>query len=165
MSRTKNQSAINTKLANAKIENNQQLSADEIAVLQESAQTRQLAFCEAFKNASQKRKDISVTKVSSKNNLTARTEQKATIEICRKESFTAIYTCRCSDVKERNAILKQFKNTDTIKTCNTKKYLDSKETRIELIINSNKVDKAFIDLIVKTANELKQSRTELKKAK
>lgn len=163
MSKAKN--TITTKEANAKIENSQQLTKEEIAQLQESAQTRQLAFCDAFKQSAQKRNDVTVTKVSSKNNLSIKTEQKAVVEICRKEKFTAIYTCRCTDTKERDRLLKAFKDNANIHTCNTAKYLNSKETRIELIIESNTVNKQFIDLIVKTANDLKQSRTELKKAK
>ena len=166
MRNTKNSTkAISTKEANAKIENNQQLTKEEIAQLQESAQTRQLAFVDAFKQSAQKRNDVTVTKVSSKNNLSIKTKNSAVAEICRKEKYTAIYTCRCTDTKERNAILKAFKNTDAIKTCNTKKYLDSKETRIELIVESNTVNKAFLDLIIKTCDSLREQRQTMKKAK
>ena len=108
---------------------------------------------------------MTVTKVSSKNNITVKTKNSAVAEICRKEKFTVIYTCRCTDTKERDAILRAFKDLDTIHTCNTKKYLDSKETRIELIVESNAVNKAFLDLIVKTCDSLKEQRQKMRKAK
>jgi predicted transcriptional regulator len=156
--------AISTKQANKKIENAEKLTKEEVAQLQQTAQDRQLEFCDSFKKATEKRKDITVTKVSSKNNITIRTAS-AVAEICRKEKFTAIYTCRCTDTKERDKLLKSFKDTELLKTCKTKKYLDSKETRIELILESNTVDKKYLDLIVETVEQLKAQRNELKKAK
>jgi hypothetical protein len=161
---TNKTTAITTKQANKKIENAEKLTQEEIKQLQETAQDRQLAFCDSFKKATEKRKDITVSKISSKNNITIRTAH-AVAEICRKEKFTAIYTCRCTDTKERNAILKAFKDSELLKTCKTKRYLDSEEKRIELILEANTADKKYIDLIVETVEQLKAQRNELKKAK
>lgn len=157
--------AISTKQANKKIENAEQLTKEEVAQLQQTAQDRQLKFVSDFKKATEKRNDITVSKVSAKNNITIRTAH-ATAEICRKEKFTAIYTCRCTDTKERDKLLKSFKETELLKTCKSKKYLDSMtETRVELILESNTVDKKYLDLIVNTVEQLKAQRNELKKAK
>jgi len=151
--------------ANKKIENSEKLTEKEVEALQTTAQDRQLAFCDSFKKALAKRKDVDLKKVSSKNNCTIKTADNVTAEICRKERYTAIYTVRCTDKTERDKLLKSFKDSKELHTCTTKKYLDSKETRIELILESNEVNKAFIDNIVTACNELAKTRKAMKKAK
>ena len=162
MSNTKN--TKNTLTTTAQSENAivKNLTKEEIEKAQETAQTRILAFDDAFKKAVEKRDDIKITKVTTKNNLNIKTKN-TSAEICRKEKFTVVYTCRCTDKKERDTILKAFADTKEIHTCKTAKYLDSKETRIELIIESNEVNKKFIDDIVNVCESLKEQRTALKK--
>lgn len=162
MSNTKNTSVTKSTVANSENAIVKNLTREEIAKAQETAQTRILEFDDAFKKATEKRDDITVTKVTTKNNLNIKTKN-ASAEICRKEKFTVIYTCRCTDLNERDKILKSFNDTKDIHTCKTSKYLDSKETRIELIIESNKVDKKFIDSIVNACESLKAQRVALKK--
>lgn len=162
MKNTKNTEVSKSTVANSENAIVKNLTKEEVAKAQETAQTRILAFDDAFKKATAKRDDITVTKVTTKNNLNIKTKT-ASAEICRKEKFTVVYTCRCTDKKERDTILKAFKDTKEIHTCKTAKYLDSKETRIELIIESNKVDKNFIDTIVNTCESLKEARNNFKK--
>lgn len=142
---------------------NESFTEEELALLQEDAQQRSAKFVEAFKTATAKRKDVVVTSASSDNNLTIHTANKATAEVCRKDKYTVVYTCRCTDTKERDAILKLFKDTEDIHTCKTAKYLTSNEKRIEIIFADNKVSKAFIDSIVATCNSIKASRDNYKK--
>lgn len=154
-----------TQAANKKIANSEKLTKKEVEALQTTAQDRQLEFCDSLKKALERRNDVDLKKVSSKNNCTIKTADNVTAEICRKERYTAIYTVRCTDTAERDKLLKSFKDSKELHTCSTKKYLDSKETRIELILESNEVNKAFIDTIVTACNELAKSRKAMKKAK
>lgn len=142
---------------------NERFTEAELADLQDDAQKRTTKFVDAFKTATTKRKDVAVTSVSSDNNFTIHTANKATAEVCRKDKYTVVYTCRCTDTKERDAILKLFKDTENIHKCKTSKYLTSNEKRIEIIFDDNKVTKAFIDSIVTTCDSIKATRDNYKK--
>lgn len=167
MSTTKNTTKKTTKVTIKKdAENritNERFTDAELADLQDDAQKRTTRFVTAFKTAVAKRKDVTVTTVKSDNNFTIHTANKATAEVCRKEKYTVVYTCRCTDTKERDAILKLFKDTEDIHACKTTKYLTSNEKRIEIIFDNNKVSQAFINSIVTTCDSIKASRDNYKK--
>lgn len=163
MSTTKNTTKVTIKKDAENRITNERFTEAELADLQDDAQKRTTKFVDAFKSATAKRKDVAVTSTTSDNNLNIHTANKATAEVCRKEKYTVVYTCRCTDTKERDAILKLFKDTEDIHKCKTKQYLTSKEKRIEIIFDNNKVTKAFIDSIVTTCDSIKASRDEYKK--
>ena len=127
------------------------LTKAEIAKAQETAQDRQLAFVDAMK------KQKCFNSVNAKNEVTIKTDSKATALVCRKEKFTAIYTCKCTDKAERDKVLATFKNTDYVHTCNSDKYLASKETRIQLIIEDNTVTSDYIKILVDSVDAIKKA--------
>lgn len=163
MSTTKKTTTVTIKKDAENRITNERFTEAELADLQDDAQKRTTKFVDAFKTATAKRKDVAVTSVSSDNNFTIHTVNKAVAEVCRKDKYTVVYTCRCTDTKERDAILKLFKDTEAIHTCKTAKYLTSNEKRIEIIFDNNKVSKAFIDSIVSTCDSIKASRDNYKK--
>ena len=137
------------------------LTKEEVAKAQETAQTRLLAFDKSFIEQAEKRTDIIVKTTTSKNNMRAKVTKdnvSASVEICRKENYIVCYTVACKDVKERKALCNKIDKL--VKVCKTTTYVDSAECRIEFIIESTDVD---VDTIVNSVVAIKKAQLEMRK--
>lgn len=143
------------------------LTKKDVEILQESAETRNHSFTQSFIELANKSNEMLVTKTTNRDiyfKIDSRTSH-----ISRKEKYIVLYT---TSSKYRNELLKRFKDTKTIKTCKTAKYLDSKESNLEIIfedVNTVEASEAFIKSLINTVKKAQKLKAdyekELKEAK
>lgn len=146
---------------------NESFTEEELALLQEDAQTRILAFDDALEKLLAKT-DYKVTKKNKKNEVTV-SHNALNIKLCYKDKKVACYAYVSSN-ELRNECLKRFKYTDTLQKVNNTKYLASTVNKeFQVTMSYNTADKQLKTLIsdLFTAYEacLTESKKALKKAK
>lgn len=152
------------KSTNAKIANAENLTSDEVAKLQETATDRYKSFADSFKELANKNDDIEYIRDSNRD--TYFKIDKLESHISRKEHKIVLYTTTCRDIEERNAVLAKFKDTKSVKKCDRKQYIDSKEKRCEIIftdVDTIQCQCDFINTLIKTVRHCQKLREEFRK--
>lgn len=152
------------KSTNAKIANDEKLTSDEVAKLQETATDRYKSFSDSFKELALKNDNIEYIKDSNRD--TYFKIDSFLSHISRKEHKIVLYTTTCKDIEERNKVLEKFKDTKSVKKCDRKQYIDSKEKRCEIIftdVNTIQCEESFINTLIKTVRHCQKLREEFRK--
>ena len=152
------------KSTNAKIANAENLSKEEVAKLQETATDRYKSFSDSFRELANKNDNIEYIKDSNRD--TYFKIDSFLSHISRKEHKIVLYTTTCKDIEERNRILEKFKDTKSVKKCDRKQYIDSKEKRCEIIftdVNTIQCEESFINSLIKTVRHCQKLREEFRK--
>ena len=147
------------KSTNAKIANSENLTSEEVAKLQESATDRYKSFSDSFRELANKNSSIEYKKDTNRD--TYFKIDNCTSHISRKEKYIVLYTTSCSNIDMRNNLLNKFKNTKNIYTCQTTKYINSKETQLEIIfdnVNTIQCEESFINTLIKTVRQCQKLR-------
>lgn len=152
------------KSTNAKIANSENLTSDEVQALQETATDRYKSFSDSFRELVSKNDDIKYIRDSNRDTYFKIDEFES--HISRKEHKIVLYTTTCRDIEERNAVLAKFKDTKSVKKCDRKQYIDSKEKRCEIIftdVNTIQCEESFINTLIKTVRHCQKLREEFRK--
>lgn len=152
------------KTTNKKIENAEKLTQAEVQALQETATDRYKSFADSFKELANKNDDIEYIRDSNRD--TYFKIDKLESHISRKEHKIVLYTTTCRDTEERNKVLSKFKDTKSVKKCDRKQYIDSKEKRCEIIftdVNTIQCEESFINTLIKTVRHCQKLREEFRK--
>lgn len=152
------------KSTNAKIANAENLTSDEVAKLQETATDRYKNFSDSFRELANKNDCIEYVRDSNRD--TYFKIDSFLSHISRKEHKIVLYTTTCRDIEERNKILSKFKDTKSVKKCDRKQYIDSKEKRCEIIftdVNTIQCEESFINTLIKTVRHCQKLREEFRK--
>ena len=152
------------KSTNAKIANSENLTSEEVAKLQETATDRYKSFSDSFRELANKNSSIEYKKDTNRD--TYFKIDNCTSHISRKEKYIVLYTTSCSNIDMRNNLLNKFKNTKNIYTCQTTKYINSKETQLEIIfdnVNTIQCEESFINTLIKTVRQCQKLREEFRK--
>ena len=160
--RTANTNVTTAQSTNAIVKN---LSKEEIAKSQESAVTRYASFSDSFKAIASKHSELEYLRDTNRD--TYFKIDKYTSHISRKEKYIVLYTTACKTKEERDALLAQFKDTKAIHTCNTAKYLNSKENQLEIIfeaVDTVKCDEVFVKKLIDTVKKCQKMREDARKA-
>lgn len=152
------------KSTNTKISNNESLTSEEVAKLQETATDRYKSFADSFRELASKNDNIEYIRDSNRD--TYFKIDKLESHISRKEHKIVLYTTTCRDIEERNKVLSKFKDTKNIKKCDRKQYIDSKEKRCEIIftdVNTIQCEESFINTLIRTVRHCQKLREEFRK--
>ena len=149
--------ALTTAKSDKAIDRN--LTKEEVAKAQETAQDKILAFDESL--AKQLAKDYQTT-CNHKNEITLKRDS-ISFKMCYKHNKIAVYSNTASN-EMRNKMLKVFKYTENITKASNEKYLASKTNKeFQVTITHNTVDKELIEIIDTLFTNLKEARTEVNK--
>lgn len=152
------------KSTNTKISNNESLTSEEVAKLQETATDRYKSFADSFRELASKNDSIEYIRDSNRD--TYFKIDKLESHISRKEHKIVLYTTTCRDIEERNKVLSKFKDTKSVKKCDRKQYIDSKEKRCEIIftdVNTIQCEESFINTLIRTVRHCQKLREEFRK--
>lgn len=160
--RTNNTNVTTANSTSAIVKN---LTTQEVKQAQESAVTRYSSYSDSFKSLASKCKEIEYLRDTNRD--TYFKIDKFTSHISRKEKYIVLYTTACKSLEERNALLAQFKDTKSVHTCKTAKYLNSKENQLEIIfdaVDTVQCNEEFIKTLVSTVRKCQKLREEHRKA-
>lgn len=159
---TSSETAISTKQANKKIENDAKLTKEEIRQLQETAQDKIIKFDDSLAQLLSKKYTSSC---NSKNEITLKRDS-ISFKLCYKsqKQLITVYSNVASN-EMRNKMLELYKYSDNVKKTSNESYLNSKTNKeFKLEVTHVTVDKSLLSLIDEIFSNLKQARIDANKS-
>jgi hypothetical protein len=143
------------------------LTSAEVKKAQETAETRYHSFSESFRDILSKRDDITFVRDTSRDAYFRIDALQS--HISRKEHKIVLYTTKCANIKERNEVLKLFKDTKHVYTCKTDIYLKetSSEKQLEIIfdnVNTVQCEEAFVKQLIDTVKKCQKLLSDYRKS-